>query len=473
MLQGILQGAVGKQHFVINDFENESACILRSMVKSLYTGEVEFTTETVEPLKCLYKRLLLHKFVAFCEEASKVVSSINLQNFVSNTNDANVAGYKLASNLTTFGENAQNIAEKRLDCDGLCGTSFAQAGEKKIFVLSTNENEHTEKIKTLKGNGQIKSHDSDKQQSELESLANLSKRKYVSGATEMPVLSDQTLSNKKRGCSKTKNTKTKKAGGNILPNNKKSKAKNTKVKNKTGADPEGDQVTTSMLSGPVDGETGKDTTSFSDVYSGAVNMKSENKEEIYPGIEETPSETTSEGIVSIDNNEELEGNTSTSFDDVSDISQKTKRGKRFKTIESKTIKARNAGGRNIKKNSVGQVEPDIMVTEVVDSSSTNDMPTKVTGKGVKQICAHCENPVKDCHCPIGPKCFKKKCPGCPLRFLDRAQWYKHYKSTHGIRCIECDYHSVTEIRVAQHMYITHKRMLNEEKYPIIKCDVKV
>ena len=464
VLQGILQGAVGKQHFVINDFENESACVLRSMVKSLYTGEVEFTTETIEPLKCLYKRLLLHKFVAFCEEASNVVSSINLQNFVSDANGANFLGYKPGRNLTTFGKNAQNIVEKHQDCDDLSGTTFQQADEKKMFVLSTNENEHTEIMKTLKGNGKRK-------QSELESLANLSKRKTVPEVTEMSVLSRQTLNNPKRSSSETKNTKTKKAGGNILPNNRNVKSKNTKVKNKTGADPEDDQDTNSMLCDPNDAETEKDTTSCSDVNSGDGNMKPNKQEEIFLDVRENPRETTSDDIVSGDLEEKLEGNKS--FADVTDISQKMEGEKRCNTIEPKATKAHTVGWQNIKTNSVVPVEPGITTMVSVDSSSTNDIPKKVTGKRVKQICAHCDNPVKVCICPIGPKGFKRKCPGCPLRFLDQAQWYKHCKSTHSVWCVECDSHNVTEVRVAQHMYVMHKRMLNEEKYPILKCDVKV
>ena len=78
LLQGILQGAVGKHSFVISDFEYERACVIQSMVKSLYTGDVEFSVETVQPLKSLYQYLLLDKFVEACEEASKLISTFTV-----------------------------------------------------------------------------------------------------------------------------------------------------------------------------------------------------------------------------------------------------------------------------------------------------------------------------------------------------------------------------------------------------------
>ena len=44
-----------------------------------------------------------------------------------------------------------------------------------------------------------------------------------------------------------------------------------------------------------------------------------------------------------------------------------------------------------------------------------------------KICAHCSKKEVDCKCPVGPKGFKKKCPGCYLRFLDRHSYYKHWR----------------------------------------------
>ena len=136
MLQGILQGAMGHKTIVINDFDHESACVLRSMVKSLYTGEVEFTTETIEQLKSLYTRLLLDKFVAVCEEASRMVSAINVQNCVSNAKAPYAVGCTPAGN--TIGENELNNVEKSEDCGALYGTNFQQIGDDK----SNSSNRH-------------------------------------------------------------------------------------------------------------------------------------------------------------------------------------------------------------------------------------------------------------------------------------------------------------------------------------------
>ena len=308
-------------------------------------------------------------------------------------------------------------------------------------IPPTDINEHEEKVKQFKRKGKQNLQVPCSEQDKTVSHTHLKRKKVVPDVIEISA-QDKTNDNKGGRNRKTKDRKAK----------------------KTGSGPGGDQVTTSMLSDPDVGETARETTSFIDVNSSRMNIKSDNKEE------ETPSKITLKGIVLGDIEEELEGNES--YADVSDISQKTEREERSRTIEPRSTKAHTAGGQNMKTNSVGQVEPNI-TRYSVDSSSTNDMPTKVTGRGVKQICAHCDNPVKDCLCPIGPKGFKKKCPGCPLRFLDRAQWFTHYKDEHGVWCVECDFHHMTAVVVAQHMYVMHKRMLNEEKYPVMKCDVEV
>ena len=90
-MQGILQGAVGKHSFVISDFEYERACVIQSMVKSLYTGEVEFSAETVQPLKSLYRHLLLDGFVEACEEASKLISTFTVLTPKCNSEEASEA----------------------------------------------------------------------------------------------------------------------------------------------------------------------------------------------------------------------------------------------------------------------------------------------------------------------------------------------------------------------------------------------
>ena len=460
ILQGILEGTVGKQHFVISDFDNESACVIQSMVKSLYTGEIEFTTEMIEPLKSLYKSLLLHKFVAVCEEASKIAFTIDM-NLVFNAKDANVEECMPIDNSSTTGENAQNIVEKSNDCDGLYGTSFKEVGDEESIVIPTGTgiNECGEKVKNLKGKGKHKSHDPVNQQGELESHTKRKRRKSVPEVTDMSVLTDETNIQSK-GKEKTENTKSKKTETAIPKSGKNGETKNAKTK-KRGGD---------VQKQSKNGKTKKakaNTFLFCKIggNQGTTDLK----------IGETPRETTYCDISASDNKEELKVNQSV----------KTKRKKMCKTIKLETTKSRNAGRKDIRTNSVGQAEPEFITTESVDSSSTNNSSINVTGKRVKKnrstkfkgvtiICAHCDKPVGDCHCPIiGQKAFSKKCWKCPLRFLDQAQWYKHYKDEHGVWCVECDFHHFTGVRVAQHMYSRHKRMLDEEKYPLMKCDVKV
>ena len=776
VLQGILQGAVGKQHFVIQDFDHESACVLQSMVKSLYTGQVEFTTATIEPLKCLYKRLLLDKFVAVCEEASRMVSAINVQTLVSNAKAPNLVGCTQAGN--TIGENTLNIIEESEDSDGLHGTHFEQIGNDKS-ILQTDKNENGKKRK-----GKQKSHDPCSQQGELEYHTIHKRKKIIPEVTETSSFSNNKNINKRDRNGKTKNTKTKKIGN----------------------DPGGDQIATSTgtLSDTYDGEKRRETTSCTDLDSGDANMKSENIEETDPDVGETARETTScsnvnsfvvnmksdnieetdpdvretarkttscsnvnsfvvnmksdnieetdhddqeigrettsctdldSGVVNMKsenieetdsdmgvtgretascsdvnpadvnlqseniegtdhdiggiqvetapysdvnsggNIDELKGNKS--FADATDMSQETERETRSRTIELVT-KTSTDGGQNIMTNSVDQVEPGLITmdsfdfgktnngstkvtgrrvknngltkvagkrvkntgstkvagkrvtcknngstkvtgkraknnestkmtgekaknnestkvtgekaknnestkvtvekvknnestkvtcekaknnestkvtgekakknestkvtgekaknngstkmtdekaktnestkvtgekakknesTKVTDEMVNNRESTKVTGKGVKinastkvtgkraknngsemvtgkkprnrnwkiYVCAHCDKLVEECHCPIGPKAFNKKCPGrkCPLRFLDHSQYHKHFIDRHCFKCVECGFHGSTEARVAQHMYSKHLQMLDEEKYPIMKCDVKV
>ena len=404
--------------------------------------------------------MLLDKFVAICEEASKIVSATNIQN--------SVVGCTSAGD--TIGEkNAHKtcIVKKNENYDGLFGTNFGQVWDEKVIIFPIDKNEHEEKVMKFKRKGKLKPQGPYSQQGELESHTKRKKRKSRLEVTEILALSDNTNINKRGRNRKNKNTKTR----------------------KTETDQGGDQIVTRTLSDTDDGEKTRETTSCSDVISyqdkeetdpdgeetareltscSDVTMKSDNKKETGPSIGGAQRETTPCSDVNSGDNT---GINHKSFADVTEISQETEKEKRCRTLELMTTKICTTAGQIIKTNSELQVKPGFM--ESVDFSRKNNGSTKATGNSVMTICAHCDTPVKDCHCPIGPKGFKKKCPGCPLRFLDSSQWFTHYKEVHGVWCVECDFHHMREVRVAQHMYLRHKRLLNEEKYPILKCDAKV
>ena len=85
------------------------------------------------------------------------------------------------------------------------------------------------------------------------------------------------------------------------------------------------------------------------------------------------------------------------------------------------------------------------------------------------LCAHCDNLVRHCKC----KRRGTTTTCCHLRFLDHAKLRAHKKAEHSVWCAQCDFHQVNGFVVAQHMYSKHKLMLDEEKYPVLTCDVEV
>ena len=92
---------------------------------------------------------------------------------------------------------------------------------------------------------------------------------------------------------------------------------------------------------------------------------------------------------------------------------------------------------------------------------------------VVKTCAHCDKLKTDCKCIPANKGFKKVCSYCALRFIDHTTWYNHMQDNHALRCTNCDFAQFEMPKMAAHMYMKHKLLLDANRFPIMHCNVQV
>ena len=135
--------------------------------------------------------------------------------------------------------------------------------------------------------------------------------------------------------------------------------------------------------------------------------------------------------------------------------------------------------RTLKKNETSagdntmELSSDNPILQAIYNKSKMLCPVWVKRKHYTKICGHCDKLETDCQCPPVPKERQHKCKSCPRTFRDHTSRTYHMQRDHAFSCTHCDYCHHKLRLIANHLYMKHGLILDEKKYPVLKCEAQV